>query len=126
MRAQGVTANRGGLYATEDTVAATFQFQHGLVGSGSWCFVADESAKVDRIALSGDKGRLSFSVFTYKPISLYTERGKEEITIANPPHVQLPLIEKVVGALRGTATCKEDLQMATSVNWVLDKILGKL
>lgn len=126
VRAQGVTANRGGLYATEDTVAATFQFQHGLVGSGSWCFVADESAKVDRIALSGDKGRISFSVFTYKPISLYTERGKEEITIANPPHVQLPLIEKVVGALRGTATCKEDLQMATSVNWVLDKILGKL
>ena len=121
-----ITANMGGLYATEDTVAATFQFQNGLVGSGSWCFVSDSSAKVDRIALSGDQGKVSFSVFTYTPISLYTTNGKEQITINNPPHVQLPLIEKVVKALRGEDECKEDCIMATSVNWVLDKILGKL
>jgi predicted dehydrogenase len=126
VRAHGVTANMGGLYATEDTVAATFQFQSGLVGSGSWCFVADDSAKVDRIALSGELGRISFSVFTYTPISLYTKNGKEEITIVNPPHVQLPLIEKVVKALRGEEDCEENSIMATSVNWVLDKILGKL
>ena len=126
VKAQGFATNRGGLYATEDTVSATFQFQHGLVGSGNWCFVADESAKADRIELIGDKGKLCFSVFTYAPISLYNSHGKEDIIVKNPPHVQLPLIEKVVGAIRGINECEIDAQRVTSVNWVLDKILGKL
>ena len=30
---------RGGLYPAEDTLSACFQFDNGLVGSGSWCFV---------------------------------------------------------------------------------------
>ena len=126
VRAQGMVANMRGLYQTEDTVAATFLFNNGLVGGGTWCFVADESARTDRIILIGEKGKISFSVFTYEPISLYTDRGKETFSIANPPHVQLPLIQCVVDALRGVGECEENGQMATSVNWVLDKILGKL
>lgn len=126
VRTSGVVANRGHLYQTEDTVVATFQFQDGLVGSASWCFVADKSAKEDRIELIGDKGKLSFSVFTYDPISLYTEEGKKEIIIKNPPHVQLPLIENIVKYLRGEGNCYVDKESATSVNWVLDKILSKI
>ena len=43
LHAEGYAANRGGLYKAEDTVSACFMFESGIPGSGSWCFVSDES-----------------------------------------------------------------------------------
>ncbi len=125
LRAHGYCANRGGLYQTEDTVSASFQFNDGMPGSGSWCFVSDASAKTDRIEIVGDKGSLSFSVFTYEPIVLHTEQGREEIVVENPKHVQMPLIQNVVEHLQKTSNCTCDSVSATTVNWVMDRILGK-
>lgn len=126
IEAKGYKDNRGGLYETEDTVSACFRFDSGLPGSGSWCFVAHESAKEDRIEIIGDRGMLCFSVFNYDPILLQTERGCEEITVPNPEHVQLPLIRLVVEHLQGLSVCTCDSVSATPVNWVVDRILGKL
>ena len=126
VRAKGFCANLGGLYQTEDSLSATFQFQNGLPGSGSWCFVADESAKTDRIELIGDRGQLCFSVFTYQPILLTNGDGRQEFDIPNPEHVQMPLIDAIVRHLRGESVCTADNISATSVNWVMDRILGKL
>lgn len=126
LEAQGYTSNRGGLYKVEDTLSACFKFENGLPGSGSWCFVAHESAMEDRIEIIGDKGMLSFSVFTFEPISLHTERGTEIFDIPNPPFVQLPLIQSVVSHLRKEGICTCDNISATPTNWVMDKILGKI
>mgnify|MGYP000155195457 CR=1 FL=1 len=101
LEASGYKSNRGGLYPAEDTLSACFQFDSGLVGSGSWCFVAHESAREDRIEIIGDKGMICFSVFTYDPIALHTERGREEIIVENPTYVQQPLIQAVVDHLLG-------------------------
>lgn len=125
VEAEGITANRGGLYETEDSVSACFRFACGLPGSGSWCFVAHESAKEDRIEIVGDKGSLSFSVFTYMPIVLQGEQGRQEIIVKNPEYVQLPLIRQVVEHLQDKAICTCDCVSATPVNWVVDRILGK-
>ena len=126
LEAEGYKSNRGGLYEAEDTISACFKFESGLPGSGSWCFVAHESAKEDRIEIIGDKGMICFSVFTYEPIGLHTERGREEILPPNPPHVQLPLIQTVVEHLQGKAICTCDGISATPTNWVMDRILNKL
>lgn len=126
VHASGYTSNRAGLYETEDTVSASFQFVGGLPGSGTWCFCAHDSARTDRIQIIGDRGQIRFSVFTYDPIILCTESGQQEIAVPNPPHVQLPLIQQVVEHLQGKRICKLDSVSATSVNWVMDKILGKL
>ena len=126
IEAEGYTANRGGLYETEDSVSACFRFSNGVPGSGSWCVVAHESAKEDCIQIIGDKGSISFSVFTYAPIKLHTERGDEEIRIDTPAYVQLPLIRNVVEHLQGKAICTCDCVSATPVNWVVDRILGKV
>ena len=126
VHASGYTSNRAGLYETEDTVSASFQFVGGLPGSGTWCFCAHDSARTDRIQIIGDRGQIRFSVFTYDPIILCTESGQQEIVVPNPPHVQLPLIQQVVEHLQGKRICKLDSVSATSVNWVMDKILGKL
>lgn len=126
LEANGYKSNRGGLYEVEDTLSACFQFDNGLVGSGSWCFVAHESAAEDRIEIIGDKGMICFSVFTYEPIALHTEKGREEIRIENPEHVQQPLIQAVVDDLLGKSVCTCNGESATTTNWVMDKILGKI
>jgi predicted dehydrogenase len=126
VHASGYTSNRAGLYETEDTVSASFQFVGGLPGSGTWCFCAHDSARTDRIQIIGDRGQIRFSVFTYDPIILCAVSGQQEIAVPNPPHVQLPLIQQVVEHLQGKRICKLDSVSATSVNWVMDKMLGKL
>ena len=126
LEAQGYTSNRGGLYEVEDTLSACFKFENGLPGSGSWCFVAHESAKEDAIEIIGDQGLLRFSVFTFEPIVLHNEKGIQEFNIPNPPIVQLPLIQSVVEHLQKRGVCTCDNISATPTNWVMDKILGKI
>ena len=126
IEAKGIAVNRGGLYKTEDSVSACFKFEDGLIGSGSWCFVANESAQEDRIEVIGDKGSLKFSVYTYEPIALQTETGVDYIEIENPSYVQLPLIERVIKHLQGGAVCECNSIETTPTNWVMDKILGKI
>ena len=126
LEAEGYKNNIGKLYDAEDTISACFKFESGIPGSGSWCFVAHESAKEDRIEIIGDKGMICFSVFTYDPIALHTEKGREEILPENPPYVQLPLIKAVVEHLQGKAICTCDGISATPTNWVMDRILNKL
>lgn len=123
--AQGFCTNRGNLYQTEDTVSAIFRFENGLLGSGSWCFVAHESAREDSIQLIGNRGSLSFSVFDYAPIELHTSEGTEHINIPNPSYVQFPLIKNVVEHLQGLSVCSCTSVSATPVNWAMDRILGK-
>ncbi len=125
LRAHGYKSNRAGLYATEDSVSACFSFPDGLPGSGSWCFVASDQSKVDRIEIMGTEGALQFSVFTYEPIVLRNGQGRQEFVIPNPQHVQLPLIQNIVDHIMGRATCTCDCTSATTVNWVMDRILGK-
>ncbi|MBQ4520666.1 MAG: Gfo/Idh/MocA family oxidoreductase [Bacteroidaceae bacterium] len=126
LEAQGYTSNRGGLYEAEDTLSASFKFENGLPGSGSWCFVAHESAKEDRIEIIGDQGMLCFSVFTFDPIALHTEQGRKEFHIPNPQYVQQPLIQSVVNHLLKREVCTCDNISATPTNWVMDRILGKI
>ena len=125
IEARGIRANRGGLYNAEDSVSACFQFENGLPGSGSWCFVAHESAREDRIELIGDQGSVSFSVFDYAPIKLHTSEGTQKITVPNPPYVQYPLIKNVIEHLQGVSICECTSVSATPVNWAMDRILGK-
>lgn len=125
IEANGICANRGHLYKVEDSVSACFKFENGLPGSGSWCFVAYESAREDRIEVVGDKGQLSFSVFNYDPICLQTSEGTQMITVPNPDYVQYPLIKNVIEHLQGLAVCSCTSVSATPVNWAMDRILGK-
>lgn len=126
VEATGYPANRGGLYTAEDTVAATMRFHNGMPASGTWCFVAHESAREDRVLVIGDRGQLSFSIFTYMPIHIQNEDGDQHISVENPENVQYPLLRNIVDHLQGRNICDCDGVSATSTNWVIDRILGKL
>ena len=125
-RVHGYCSNMAKLYKAEDTISACFYFENGLPGSGSWCFVGHQSAKEDRIEVIGEKGMLSFSVYNYSPIQLVTSEGRSSIVVPNPPYVQLPIIRSVIEHLQGIGICECTSVSATPVNWVMDRILGKL
>ena len=125
-RAHGYCANVGHLYKAEDTISACFMFENGLPGSASWCFVGHKSAREDCIDVIGEKGMMSFSVFDYKPIRVVTSEGTRSVIVPNPPYVQLPIIKNVIEDLQGIGTCESTSISATPVNWVMDRILGKL
>ena len=61
-----------------------------------------------------------------KPIQIITSNGTNNITVENPPYVQLPIIKDVIEDLQGLGICESTSISATPVNWVMDRILGKL
>ena len=119
--ATGVASNQAALYLAEDTVSCALRFGSGAVGSGVFCFLAQSS--VDVVEISGDKGTLEVSLFADGPVRLTTSRGVEERFIAQPAHVQQPLIQMVVDDLCGLGRCPSTGQTAARTSYVIDRIL---
>jgi len=123
---EGWHANMGGLYTAEDTVTASMVFENGLLYAGTWCFVASQDVANDTIEIIGERGRIRFSCFQFTPIELISEKGKQEFPIGPPEHVQMPMIRSIVEELQGLGTSPSKGDSGTHVNWIMDKILGKL
>ena len=93
--------NQAGLYEAEDFVSSSFLFSDNIPGNGTWCFSASPFSDRDSIEIIGEKGIISFSCFSFEPIKLENENGKQEFINERPEHVQYFLIEQVVKALSG-------------------------
>lgn len=121
----GYSANIAGLYDVEDTVSATFQFESGIAGSGSWSFVSPQGINVDSIELVGTKGTLSFSTFDFSNIELETADGIKAFMEENPDHIQFSLIENIVNHLNEKGgEVVSDAVSAARTNWVMEQIVG--
>ncbi len=72
-----------------------------VAGSGTWCFSASPASNRDIIEITGDKGSIKFSAFSFEPIVLVNGSGRKEYVNERPEHVQYFLIEKIVRALEG-------------------------
>jgi 1,5-anhydro-D-fructose reductase (1,5-anhydro-D-mannitol-forming) len=120
--AQGHASNRGGLYDAEDTVSGELSFASGVSGVGLWSFVAGQ--RIDRTEIFGSEGRISFATFDEAPVVLENAQGRQELTIAHPPHVQQPLIQLVVAALRGQGVCPSTGESAARTSGVMDQLLA--
>lgn len=119
----GIAQNRAGYYKAEDTVSASFTFESGVVGSGSWCFVVDESSEEDRIEILGTKGKIVFSCFGVKDVELITSKGTIQFSFKNPENISQHLIEQVVNDLRGTGNCVSTMYSAARTSRVLEEIV---
>lgn len=123
VEAHGIATNQGGLYPAEDTVAATLRFASGLVGSGRWCFCAD--ARRDVLAIIGDRGEIRGATFGDEPFVITRDGARETLAIANPEHIQGPMIQRVVDALRGEGECPSTGVSAARTTRVMSRILGR-
>lgn len=119
--ARGMATNQLKAYPAEDAVAMAFAFRSGVLGTGVWNFGADR--REDRVEIVGDRGRLVFATFGDGPIQLDAEGRVQDIRVANPEHIQQPLIATVVDALLGRGECPSTGDTAARTSWVMDQVL---
>ncbi len=119
---RGIATNQAGLYAAEDTVTACVAFDRGIQVSGTWNFAAYEN--YERTWIVGDKGEVSFSFYTPRPIELKTLEGKQSFDIGFPKHVHQPLIQSIVDEMNGQGTCPSGGESGIRANWIIDQVLA--
>ena len=120
--AHGLAANREKLYSAEYTVAAAFEFESGVQGTGLWWFASPIG--LDRTEILGTRGRVAFATFENAPVVLEAGGERSEFAIPHPPHVQQPLIQTVVDHLNGLGQCPSTGDSAARTTRVMDQILA--
>lgn len=119
----GNARNHAGLYPAEDTVSGTWIHESGVVGTGSWCFVIDESSETDEMEIIGDNGKISLPCFSHGNLILKNGKGITKMKFNNPQHISQNLVQQVVNELRGIGTCVSTGISAARTSWVLDEIV---
>lgn len=122
--ANGISDNLEGRYESPDIVCATWQFESGITGVGSWCFTASDNSDRDETIIVGSKGEIRYPSFGKAEVELVCDGKRKLFEYELPKHIQHPLIEQVVGELLGTDKCVSTGKSAARTNRVLDWILG--
>ncbi|HEY6504658.1 MAG TPA: Gfo/Idh/MocA family oxidoreductase [Chitinophagaceae bacterium] len=92
----GVSANQANIYDADDIVAGNILFGSGVVFDGVWCVNTAAGDERDHCEIIGEKGKISFSFFDYKPVEVTVDGKTRSMVFDTLPHVQQPMIEKVV------------------------------
>ncbi len=123
VKATGFATNNNSWYTVEDTVAASFQFESGLIGNGFWCFNTHNNEDQDTMEIIGTKGSIVFSGFNHDPIKLITDKGTVEFPYLNPENIQYNLIKQVNDDLIKNDKCVSTGVTGARTNWVLEQII---
>ncbi|WP_204743135.1 Gfo/Idh/MocA family protein [Pseudocnuella soli] len=92
--ASGYSFNGANLYPAADTTIGQAVFPGPVAFAGSWCFSAGQ--KRDECEIFGTEGSIKFSFFTHQPLVLNSGGGEQQFLFNPLPHVQQPMIQKVV------------------------------
>jgi len=125
VKVQSIVLNQAGLYRAEDFVSASFLFNDNISGTGIWCFSASSESNTDLIEITGEKGIIKFSCFSFEPIILINKEGKKELINERPENVQYYLIEQVVNALSGHGTAASTGITAARTSKVMDAVVAE-
>ncbi|MFT4833250.1 MAG: putative dehydrogenase [Marinoscillum sp.] len=121
--ASGIAANQAVNYETEDIVAGSFEFESGVIGTGSWCFTTGDTSDKEITTIIGSKGEISYQSFGSGDVYLNTEqKGEEKFSFVLPKHIQQPLIEEVVKDLLGASISPSTGRSAARTNHVLEQM----
>lgn len=124
LEVSGNTTNVAGMYEPEDTLSASVLLPGNLMLTGSWNFVTPAAFQRDLVEVVGEKGKLEFGIFSFKPIILDTIDHKETLATIQPEHIQLPLIKSIVAELNGEGQCPSNGMTAQITSEVMDLIRG--
>ena len=124
--AKGISLNQTGHYPADDITAATFLFESGVVGTGSWCFSVPENLKTDSAVIIGSEGKITFSFFEHQNILVEKRDGSQQhFQIPHPENIQQPLIQTIVDQLLGKGICpstgKTGIRSTMIMEWITSK-----
>lgn len=91
----GYAANQSGAHAADDIVSGQILFNNNVICHGLWCFHVPAEQTKDSCVIMGTKGKIEFS-FHHDECRLYKDGVVEEYNLKSPPHIQQPMIERVV------------------------------
>ncbi|WP_070000351.1 Gfo/Idh/MocA family protein [Cellulosilyticum sp. I15G10I2] len=117
----GLVENKGGYYEADDTVMATFKFENGIVGSGTWCYVADQ--EINEVQIVGDRGRIVYDGLSAKSFKLVKDGREKVYTFEEPEHVAMPYQQAVVNELIGKEKSFANFEEAINVVRMTDMLL---
>jgi predicted dehydrogenase len=121
--AKGISLNQAGCYPADDITTATFLFESGIVGTGSWCFSVPENLKTDTTVIVGSEGKITFSFFEHQDIFVEKSDGSQQhYHIPHPENIQQPLIQTIVDQLLGAgespSTGKTGIRSTMIMEWI--------
>lgn len=124
--AKGFSLNQTGNYPADDIVTATFLFESGISGTGSWCFTIPENLKNDTTVIVGSGGKITFSFFENQDIYVEKSDGSSQhYNIPHPENIQQPLIQAIVDQLHGQvlspSTGKTGIRSTMIMDWITRK-----
>ncbi len=122
---KGQALNVAGIYQPEDTVGVLLRLQDTIQAVCSWSFVVNETLRRDRVEVTGELGRIIFSIFSFDPIVMEVNGQMETYTYQRPEHIQQQLIESIVRELNGVGCCPSTGITAAVTNRAMDAILLK-
>jgi len=124
-KASGIAIHQAGLYNADDLVAGNILFRNGVVFDGIWCFNVSKEDDKDFCEIVGEKGKITFSFFEHKLLTL-TVSGKTEDFVFQPlQHVQQPMIEKVVAYFLDQGPNPDSGEEGTAVMKMIDDLTKK-
>ena len=121
-KVSGSAANRASPYDVEDAVAMSFVTEGGVPGSAHWAFASD--AREDRMEILGTDGKVTVATFADAPLEVVIRGDATHVEFKNPEHIQQPLIQSVVDALRGEGECPSTGTSAARTSAVIDQVLA--
>jgi predicted dehydrogenase len=124
-KVRSFAVNHAGLYKAEDFVSGEFLFSNNIVGSGTWCFSVPIDSGRDTLEINGDKGSIKFSTFSFEPIVLTNESGRQEFINERPEHVQYYLIEKIVQSLEGYGVSPSTGISGARTSRIMDEVVAE-
>jgi len=122
-KVNSLVLNQAGLYKAEDFVTAEFLFSNNVVCAGTWSFSVSLESGKDIVEIIGDKGSIKFSTFSFEPIILTNEDGRQEFINERPENVQYNLIEKIVQTLHGKGESPSTGITAARTSRVMDEVV---
>jgi len=94
----------------------------GVPGVATWNFARHE--RTDCLELTGTDGSVTLSVFGETPIRVVQGGEVSEMEVANPEHIQQPLVQSIVNTLLGQGECPSTGETAWRTARVMDTVLS--
>ncbi|MGL1893949.1 MAG: Gfo/Idh/MocA family oxidoreductase [Spirochaetaceae bacterium] len=117
----GIAENRGGYYIANDTVLTNFRFKNGVIGTGTWCFVADRH--FSEIQIIGEKGNITYDGLSVKNFSVTVNNETTEYNFETPEHISMPyqlsISSEILGQEKSNASFSDSLNLVKMCNMLL-------
>lgn len=125
IKASGIAKNQANAYSADDIIIGNFEFESGVLGTGTWCFSVAQTLEIEKTTIVGSKGQISFAYFGDHSVLLEVEGNEpQKFTFDISKHIQQPFVQTLIDELKGVGECQSKGVSAARTSWVMDKIIG--